>query len=439
MTPNSPVPLILSEAPLQRFRFGGRVRPRGGVALVVRSSDGRCRAVEGLTPGESVFGPSATQYEVDVAEHLTMVEVPVRSRDDAYAFQISVEMTWHAHDPAEVVRRRVADGAALVVVAVRDRLREMARSYAITGTREFEQEIRTWFQTGNGRLIDGCLIVGRVSPEVGLDQMGTELLRKVRAAEGDTEVVRAEQAASVQREQNAGELARMQKLHELERQRLEHQQAMAIQQDEEEFQQRQRDLQAERAEMARRAELKWNDDFERQQEQRKAESERNRKQQEAEFARQQAEWQAEHDRRMRQHEVEAQWAEQDRQRELEKQRTQDFVYAIERGDAGFLAIYLGQHPQEAGKIVDLLMRREEIGEERRAKMLADLFDQRLINESDLEGSRDSLTAAFLGMITRPASGLFRVNTTVEVEAVVTESPEGIEGGTAEAKPRSSDG
>jgi hypothetical protein len=403
--------LILSETTLRRFRFGDRTVARAGVALVVRTPDGRVQVVPGQrTVGEALFAPHSTQYEIDMADHITKVEVPVRTREDGYAFEVTIEITWAVDDAGEVARRGLHHGAALITTLVRDRLREMGRGFGIAQALEFEQEIRSRFRSSE--LVEGCLMVKRVSPEVTLDQAGTEQLAKLRAAKSKTEVIRAEHEGNVMERNHAEEIAEIAKRQELHRQRMERDHALAAKQAEEQFAEDQMIRNAQRQELAARREADWR----------------------AQAERQEAEWKADFERQQRELEMKMRWAEETQRHEFDQMRSQQFLEAIKQGESALLALHLGSKPEDAGRIVDLIVKNHELGEERRSKLLADLYNNGAINEADLDGTRERLADAFFGSLTRPFNGVFNLNTTVEVDSVLGRETAAIDTEDADASP-----
>lgn len=396
MALHDPVNLIISETPLQRFRFGGRTAARAGVAIVVRTSDGQVKGILGQrTMGESLFAPHATEYQIDLSDHLTTFDVQVQTQD-GYSFHVAAEVKWRVCDAEEVARRRLTDGAALVTSVLRNRLKEIGRRFGIEQTLEFEQEIRARFLAEDARIVDDCLILEMISPEVRLDAAGAKRLESLREATNNTAIIRAEHENEVLRQRNADQLADIAKRHDLERQRMEREHELTSRQTEERWVAEQRALEAQREELVRRREREW----------------------QAEFERREAEARAKFELEQKRLQAELEWAEKQRVHEFEQLRSREFLDAIKQGDAAVLASYLGRNPDEAGKLVDLIVKSQEIGEQRQASLLTDLFNRGLISEADFEGVRGSLVGAFMGMLSRPNNSIFSLNTTVEVSSLL---------------------
>ncbi|MBM2619477.1 hypothetical protein JIG36_28380 [Actinoplanes sp. LDG1-06] len=232
--------LILSETKLPRFRLGRVTSARTGVAIVVQTATGRTEVVPGQrTAGESLFGPHSTQYEVDTAEHHTTIEAAVKTRDDSYAFQVVVTVVWQVADPAEVVRRRLDDGAATISAAVRDRLKELGRRFSLEQTVDFEHYLRDEF-AGPGAQV-GCLRIVLVAPDVSLDGPGAAHLAEVRAAREQMRIIQFNHEIEVLRRKNADEIAGIAHRYEVERQRISRAYEIENQEREAARQQRERD------------------------------------------------------------------------------------------------------------------------------------------------------------------------------------------------------
>ena len=211
--------LILSETKLQRLRLGGRTPARTGVAIVVQTAAGRTEVVPGQrTAGESLFAPHSMQYEVDIADQRTRVEMPVKTREEAYAFQVVMDVVWRVEDPADVVRRRLDDGAVAISTMVRDRLKELGRRYGIEQTVEFEHRLRDEFAGPRARV--DCLRIVLVTPDVTLDPAGAAQLAEVRAAQGQATIIQVRHGNEVLRQRNADEIAAIARTHEMDRERI---------------------------------------------------------------------------------------------------------------------------------------------------------------------------------------------------------------------------
>lgn len=249
----SAVPLILSETRLRRFRpFGAAPQQKAGVATVVATNGGEVRLVpDRRTLGELAFAPHATQYEVDLAHHQTTFAFKLRSNDDGYHFEATVEVTWRVHDPVQVVRHRIVDGTEAVRQQLRGRMVTLGRRYDIEHSRELEEAIRAEFE-GPGRLLDECLWVHDLIVEISLDEAGQNWLRERRNAIREGILIRETHGVDVEKQRLAQELERMRaeweikqeelrRNFELETKRLQQEQELARQQ-----QEKQQELEAER-------------------------------------------------------------------------------------------------------------------------------------------------------------------------------------------------
>jgi len=129
---HQPVPLILSEQPIdRRFSRGAAIRP--GTVLVLATADGQAVTYNHRpTLTDGLAARYRTQYTVDVTDHLSTLQENLPSRDDVFAFEVTIDIGWRVTDPRQVVLRRVSDGLAVA----RSHLVELMRSIS----RRFDQE-----------------------------------------------------------------------------------------------------------------------------------------------------------------------------------------------------------------------------------------------------------------------------------------------------------
>ncbi|GAA1740345.1 hypothetical protein [Luedemannella helvata] len=385
--------LILSKTPLQRFTFGSRIPTHAGVQVVVETSGGRFEAITGQrTVGERMFAPHTTQYEIDMTTKITPVDMPVKTHDEKYSFQLHLEIRWQVRNAAEVARLGLDDGAGLIVAVVRDRIKELGRQFRIDQTLDFEQCIRQVLTRQDARDVRNCLWIESVSPEVSLDGAGRAQLEKIRDVEGRTEVLNAQHRHDTTQQRYDDELAQMKAAQELERTRLKNQFEREAKRLEEEFERRQQIEREEREERRRREEQSW----------------------QARFDQQQAEWKAEFEWRERERQLAMEREQAQLEDARERERTTLFMDAIQRGDAAVLALHLGRHPDDTKEIVQMIINNKALAEERQAKILADMIEKNLIIGADLEGVSQDLIRVVAGMMSRPNTGVFSLNTTVEV-------------------------
>ncbi|GAA3451409.1 hypothetical protein [Dactylosporangium matsuzakiense] len=395
--------LILSETKLQRFRLGRPSPARTGVTIVVQTAGGQTTVMHGQrTAGEALFAPHSMQYEVDTSDQRSRIELAVKTREEAFAFQVVVDVVWRVEDAEEVVRRRMDDGAAVISTVVRDRLKELGRQFSVQQTVEFERRIRGEFADARSRV--GCLRIVLVTPDVTLDAAGTAQLAEVRAAQGQTAVIQANHTNEVLRQRNADELAAIARQHEVERERISRQYETENQQ---------------RAEAARRDTLQ----FEEERARREAEHRKRLEIEEANFqaelelktAQRRAElaaWEADSNLERRLREAKEQAAldrertdyeitnqrQADRERlELEERRTALFQRAIDHGDPDMLAVHLGMHPEDAKDFIMALAASKTATAERQAELLNAMIERKLIIPADVEDVGPDLLRAVAGM------------------------------------------
>jgi hypothetical protein len=415
------VGLILSETKLQRLRFGRPTPARTGVALVVQTAGGRTEVIPGQrTPGESLFAPHSMQYEVDTSDQRTRVEMPVKTKEEAYAFQVVVDVLWRVDDPAEVVRRRLDDGDAAISTVVRDRLKELGRQFGIEQTVAFEACLRDEF-AGDRAQVGGLRIV-LVTPDVTLDAAGATQVAEIRKAEGATTIIQAKHGSDVLLQQNADEIAAIARKHEIDRERI-RREYEAESQEREEAARRSR-LQFEEERLRREAEFKRRLDIEEAEFQ--LEREHRAAQRRAELAAwearskldrdlDEAKQKAEIGRVQSDYELTVQRENQRIQLELEDKRTELFQRAIERGDPAMVAVHLGMHPEDAKEFIMAVARDRTATADRQAALLSALIDRKLIISADLDGIGEELIRSVAGM-TRSADDRLLLPSTVEEQA-----------------------
>ena len=385
--------LILSKTPLQRFRFGTQTPARAGVQVVVETTGGRFEAITGQrTVGERMFAPHSMQYEIDMTVKVTPVDMPVKTRDEKYSFHVNMEIRWYVHNAAEVARLGLDDGPHLITAVVRDNIKELGRCFGIDQTLDFEQSIRQSLTDPNVRVVSNCLWIASVSPEVSLDNAGRTQLARIRDVEGRTAVLDAQHVHDTTQQRYDDEVAKMKAAQEIERIKLKRQFDLEAKRLEEEFEREQQVQREQREEAARRQEMEWKADFERRE----------------------AQWKADFERREREQQIVWQREDERRQDERERDRTNLFLDAIQRGDAAVLALHFGRHPDDTKEIVHMIINNKAIAEERQAKILADMIDKNLIIGADLDGVSQDLIRVVAGMMSRPNTGVFSLNTTVEV-------------------------
>lgn len=406
MTANEPVKLILSETPLKRFQIKPPTPARAGVRIVVQTTKGETKTVPGQrTWGEGMFASDAMEYEIDVAQHDSAIDLAVKTKDEAYSFQIGLRLRWHVERADVVARRRLNDGVEAISAELHDRLTELGRQFSVEQTVEFERQIRTEL-TRAGLLIEGCLRIDRVTPQVALDEPGKVHLAKLRDLHSETTVMQTAHLKNVLEQEQAGEIARLQQDHELERKAQQHEHEMSVRRAEADFEEA-----MERRRKERQAAFEQDDQlFQRQMEERSksfaAQLRALEEERQLEIEKKRALWQSD-----------LKELGQSREFERAKERSRLFVQAWESGSAAVLATHLGNNPEDAKEFIKMIVDQQAAGEERKAEILKEMIEKNLIIEADLEGVSQDLIRAVAGMMSRPDDGLFslRKPPTVTVE------------------------
>src|SRR5262249_7768602 len=103
-----------------------------GVAVVYATAHGELEWVEQpLASFRMASRGYRLRYEVDVADHVSVVTESMSSQTEPYEFVVTARVDWAVTDPVEVVRRRSRDGVAVVRARVGTGLRSLFATYAI--------------------------------------------------------------------------------------------------------------------------------------------------------------------------------------------------------------------------------------------------------------------------------------------------------------------
>jgi hypothetical protein len=152
------VPLILQETSVERG-FGRGAPIRAGTTLVAATADGEAVALgRRRTVGESLSARYRTLYVVDVTDHETTYAEPLPGRDDIFAFQAVIDLTWRVTDPREIVLRRVLDGRATCRSYLLDLLVPVTRRYRQDDPAGAEDELNERFRDRQTELPAGITI-----------------------------------------------------------------------------------------------------------------------------------------------------------------------------------------------------------------------------------------------------------------------------------------
>jgi hypothetical protein len=428
--------LILSETKLQRWQLAKPTPARTGVDIVVQTATGRTELVRGQrTVGESLFAPHSMQYEVDTSDQNTRIETAVKTKEDAYAFQVVVDVVWRVVDAAEVVRRRLNDGSVAISTVVRDRLKELGRQFSIEQTVEFEHRLRDEFAGPRAQV--GCLRILLVTPDVTLDAPGTTQLAEVRAAQGQTMIIQAKHGNEVLRQRNSDELAAIARQHEVDRQRISREYEIENQEREEARQRREREYEMEKQEREdarRRREQEWKKQLAIEEAEFQAELEHRAARRKAELAAWEAQERADLELQQKQrhaaigreqsdYELTVRREDEKRDLQLERERTALFQQAIEHGDPAMLAVHLGMHPGDAKEFILAVAKDKTATAERNAALLSALIERKIIINADLDGISQELIRAVTG-IAPPPNDRHPLTATVEDGSAKTDDGAG---------------
>lgn len=183
-----PVPLILRRVPVSRLDRAQRVRDPY-VAVVYATADGQVEMLDDGRPvglGDQVTGRFRQRYEVDVADHRHTVELrssPPPARGGVYHFEALVSVGFRVVDPAQVVRRQIADGLQVVSDYLIAAFRDITADFPIEAAKEAEDTLNRRFQ--RGATIDGCIELYLCRARLRPEPAAIEYLRREQDARWD--------------------------------------------------------------------------------------------------------------------------------------------------------------------------------------------------------------------------------------------------------------
>ncbi len=224
------VPLILKSEAVSKVDLGARKARAPYVAVVYATADGELVVIDGGKPmawSEQVFSRYRYRYEVDLSDHGHTIEIqssPLPAMGGVHHFRAQLAIGFRVVDPAEIVRRRVTDGLALVSGYIIDTCRQITLSYRFDEFAAAEQAINNRFARGV-QLAEGIELYA-CRARLSLDNHGYGFLSRAQFAQQDNIAKREEHLTRSEDTSRDAQLAQLRQLAELNARALEHQ-AMA--------------------------------------------------------------------------------------------------------------------------------------------------------------------------------------------------------------------
>lgn len=124
---------ILSEAELQRWSVSApRPTPKANTRLVFVDSKGHVLAPpRPMTLSEVVWGGLRRVYEVDMREHRARFHAQVPCREKGFSFDVHFELSWRVHDPARVVKDGRTEVGPVYRSYLVERVSELSERYGL--------------------------------------------------------------------------------------------------------------------------------------------------------------------------------------------------------------------------------------------------------------------------------------------------------------------
>jgi hypothetical protein len=167
-------PLILSEQAMTSLLVRRPVPP--GRALLFATTTGDIVQLS-KPPGLFTARRYRWRYEIDISDHYETLNEEVPSASGA-SFLLSVDVGWRVSDPAQIVQRRILDGASIVRSRLLEAIRSITRSYLITDVGPAEQTINSAFG-GRDQVYPEGITVFWLTARVSWDEL--ETARQIRS------------------------------------------------------------------------------------------------------------------------------------------------------------------------------------------------------------------------------------------------------------------
>jgi len=125
--------------------------------------------------------------------------------------------------------------------------------------------------------------------------------------------------------------------------------------------------------------------------------------------------------------------------ERERERVKTFQEAIDSGNEALLALHLARNPDEAGRVLNMIMENKALTDKARIELLAKMIDEGHIQDVDMEGVRVELVQSAMELLGRRTVGFLSgpkivnvvADTAIEASAVTAETTAPTGDGSAE--------
>jgi uncharacterized protein YegL len=221
------LPLILEIEQITAWSLFLRRTATPASALVYSTGEGKVEFVEGALPPtwrDRLAGRRRYRYlfQVDTRDHHELVEIDgsaLPAQGHAEFFQATLNVNFRVHDPAEIVRRGITDGAPVIYEFLNDACRRITTQFAIEDARNAEMALNEQFsqevQLPEGITVRSCSARLRPSPDV-IDYLRDRHSRPRRSHSAE-----AEHRESLLHRQRVNELATVDQAGRVERERAE--------------------------------------------------------------------------------------------------------------------------------------------------------------------------------------------------------------------------
>ncbi|WP_394362061.1 hypothetical protein [Amycolatopsis sp. SB7-3] len=150
-------------------------------------------AVNRMTMGEVWLGTPSEMYSVDLTTHDDVFPLELPSKEEAFRFPATVNVSWRVSDPIIAVRSGLSDPVGQVQRALEGQLRTVTRKFSLTENAQAEAEINAAYR-GKPIVVSPALVIERCSvlidPEIGQRRHLEEL--RVTAHERELSMLREE-------------------------------------------------------------------------------------------------------------------------------------------------------------------------------------------------------------------------------------------------------
>lgn len=154
-----------------------------GYAFVFLLSDNRLVRADQLGP----FGRYRRRYDVNISDQFHSEPVTLPARNDAFAFQGTMDIGWRVSDPVALVQRGIGVGISLVRSTLLTRMQQITRKHEAEDCANADEEINRTLGTAPVVLPEG-LEVHRFAVRLEIDQKTREYMQQLRNHDYETDI-----------------------------------------------------------------------------------------------------------------------------------------------------------------------------------------------------------------------------------------------------------